>query len=73
MATTMTLRTKFKDAGGDNMTINFPYADEDTEDADVKALMNGIITNKALWQKQPTEKVSAEMISTTTVEFDISD
>ena len=68
MATTMTLRTKFKDAGGDNMTINFPYADEDTEDADVKALMNGIITNKALW-----EKVSAEMISTTTVEFDISD
>lgn len=73
MATTTRLNMKFLDAGGDKMNINLNHADEDVQDATVKTLMDGIITNKVIFENVPTSKVSADLITTTTTPLDIED
>lgn len=73
MATTNKINMKFKDAGGDNMSIGLNHANEDVTDASVKTLMDGIITNKLAFERVPSTKVSAELVTTTTTPFDIED
>lgn len=68
-----TLKLYFKDAGDDPMTLNFPYADEDATDAQVKALADACVTNRLMWNAAPTTKVGAELVTTTVVEVDIED
>lgn len=73
MAETNRLAMKFKDAGDDVMIMSLANANPDVTDAQTKALMDGIITNKLMFERVPTTKVSAELITTTTTPLDIED
>jgi len=67
------LQIKMKDGNGDPWNIAFRYADDEADAADVKALADGIITNKSIWEKQPATKVSAALVTTEVIDVDISD
>ena len=73
MNETNTLQMTFKDPGGDNFMMSLPYANGNVQDTDVKTLMDTIVTQKALWSRQPAEKVKAVMVTKTLTEYDIFD
>ena len=64
MATT--LRTKFTDSAGKDMTVSFNYADT-AKSAAVKPLMQGMIANGGIYANAPVAMVSADFITTTTI------
>ena len=64
MATAGTsLNMVFKDAGDAEMSIRLNHADGEATQEDVNALMDTIIDRKSLWDGQPREKVSAEVVT----------
>lgn len=67
------LNLHFKDAGDEPMTIRFPYADPSVADVDVKDLADAIITNGDMWDQTPTEKISADLVTTAVKDIDIAD
>lgn len=72
MATTTTkLQMKFGTMSGvKTFTVN--YVNPDARTADIKALMDTIITNGSIYTYPPLTKESAELITTETTEIDIS-
>lgn len=60
-----TLRLKFKDADARTISSNFNYAKATAAPADVKALMEGMIANKAIYSTEPVAIVGASFIETT--------
>lgn len=73
MATKTRLNIVFKDAGDENWTFSLSnYVDEDATDTEIKALANGIVTNKTAFEKGPKSVVSAEMVTTTSTPIDVS-
>ncbi|MBR0097069.1 MAG: DUF2922 family protein [Synergistaceae bacterium] len=76
MATTTSNRLvcKFENLEGKALSKSFNYANASATAANVKALMNAIITNgDDVFNDVPTQKTSAQMITTTTTDIDIED
>ena len=76
MATTTTSRLvcKFKNLEGKAINKSFNYANASATAANVKALMNAIITNgDDVFNDVPTQKTSAQMITITTTDIDVED
>lgn len=76
MATTTSSRLvcKFKNLEGKALSKSFNHAKADVTAANVKALMNAIITNgQDVFNDVPTQKTSAQVVTTTTTDIDISD
>ncbi|MBQ4418540.1 MAG: DUF2922 family protein [Synergistaceae bacterium] len=72
--TSSRLVCKFKDLAGNAVNKSFNHANASATAANVKALMNAIITNgDDVFNDVPTQKVSAQMITTTTTDIDIED
>lgn len=59
------LRLKFKDADARTISSNFNYAKTDAAPAAVKALMEGMIANKAIYSPEPVSIVGAAFVTTT--------
>lgn len=60
------LRLKFKDSSDDSFYMNINHADDEATPADVKALGQGIVTNKLLWERSPVSFEAADFITTET-------
>ena len=74
MAVTETSRKlvcTFTDAEGSDINISFKYASEEIEDADVKALITGIVTNGSIYEKTPVSAKSAKVVITSEDDIDI--
>ena len=69
MATT--LKTKFTDSAGKDLTVSFSHADV-TKAAAVKPLMQGMIANGAIYANAPVAMVSADFVTTTTIPVSIA-
>lgn len=74
MATTTinTLRMKFKDSNDTAIWFSYARVKANPTSAQVKALMQGIITNNAIFQKTPSTMVAAEIVAKTTTDIDLS-
>lgn len=74
MAVPMTyLEMTFATTDGDRDTkIRLNYADDEADSSDVNALMGTIITNKAMFDTQPLEKVAAQIVTTSVRDIIIS-
>lgn len=70
--TTHKLQLGFLDTNSENVTFNYSHAKNNPASADVKALMQGMITNNAIWQKNPATMSSATLVTTTKTAIDIS-
>ncbi len=70
--TTNKLQLKFTDSNDKNISFNYSHAKANPTAANVKSLMQGIITNNAIFQKTPSAMVAANLITTTTTSIDIS-
>lgn len=73
MADTATnvLRLKYTTASDKSKTINVTNVKDAPENEDVVALVQGILTNKVIFSDQPTTAVSAQLVTTTTEDYDI--
>lgn len=60
----------FADAEGSNVRFSYSYVDPDVTSANVRALVNTILTNATLFEKEPTIAKTATLVTTT--ETDIS-
>lgn len=70
--TSSRLVCKFKDLEGKAVNKSFNYANASATATNVKALMDAIITNgENVFNDVPTQKTSAQMITTTTTDIDI--
>ena len=72
MAAGVKLQLKFGTMAGEK-TWTFSRAKENVTTAQVKALMNAMITNGTIYQEPPLTKRSAKVIVTTEDAFDLSD
>lgn len=66
-----TLKLVFETMGG-RKTWSFKRADTEATTAQVKNLMDTMITNGSIYKYPPMEKVSATMVITQNVEYDLS-
>lgn len=68
------LRLKFQDANEEAVTFTYKYCKpaNTISGSDVKALMQGMITNNTIWQKTPVTINSATVITRSTTDIDIS-
>lgn len=69
--TSRKLKLVFKKSDGNKVTQNYSYAAASPLRSKVMALMSSIITNKAIFQSQPTAEVSADLVATTKTTFDL--
>lgn len=61
------------EGGTGKVAYTYKYADPEVTEANVKALVNALITNGSIFAKPPLTALGAELIVTTTTEYDISD
>lgn len=61
---TSKLRLTMKDTSDEKMFFNFNHADPDAQAADVKALGTALVTNKAMFERQPASLEAADFITT---------
>ena len=73
MATGRKLELTFVNSEGKNMTLSYGYISSELEDADVKSLMTGIISNGSIFANTPVTAKSAKVVTTTEEDVDISD
>ena len=73
MASGVKLVLKFEDSNGKDVIFSFPYANPSASRTQVKALMNGIITNGSIFEHVPVEKKSAKLVTTTQTAVDVDD
>lgn len=69
--TTRKLKLVFKKSDGNKVTQNYSFAAASPLRTKVMALMSSIITNKAIFQAQPTSEVSADLVQTTKTTYDL--
>ena len=72
VTTVNTLRMKFKDSNDESVIFSYSPAKANPTPANVRSLMQGIITNNAIFQETPATMVSAEIVAKTTTDIDIS-
>lgn len=70
--TSRKLKLVFKKADGNKVTQNYNYAAASPGRTNVKTLMSTIIANRAVFQQQPTSEVSADIVTTTKVAYDLA-
>jgi hypothetical protein len=70
MATNLNL--KFNAAGDKKVSMTFPYADSTCGDAQVKALMQNIVANNAIFAEPPLALTAAEFVTRTVIPVDLS-
>lgn len=66
------LQIKMTDGAGDPWQLNVKHVDDEAATADVKALVTGLITNGAIFEKAPTTAVSAQFVTTEVTDVDLS-
>lgn len=62
---------EFYDSERNTVTMTYNYADEEVTTANVRALVNGIISNGSIFQKVPVSAKSAKLVQTTESEFQL--
>lgn len=72
MATVSKLVLTFSNEDGGTESFYFDYADPDVETSAVTALMDGMVTNGAIFSTPPVAKKSAKIITTQETSIDIS-
>ena len=63
---------EFEGTSGE-VKFNYNYANPSASTANIKALVNGIITNGSIFENPPTKAVSAKIVTTTEDIIDITD
>ena len=63
----------FGNASGNTVNYSYNYGDDDAASADVKAAMNTMITNGAIFKNVPVSIKGAKAVITTESEFDLSE
>ncbi|MBQ3402266.1 MAG: DUF2922 family protein [Synergistaceae bacterium] len=72
MAAGTKLVLTYDNASGGAVSFTFNYADSAAEASDVRALVNGIITNNAVFENAPVTAKSAKLVTTTETEIPLS-
>ena len=72
MAAGTKLVLAFETSSGSTTSFTFSYAKPSATVAQVKALMNSMITNGATFQNVPVTSKSAKLVTTTEQEYDLS-
>ncbi len=72
MASGVKLVLGFETAAGKSMTLTYNYAKPSATTAQVKALMNGIITNGSIFAAVPATAKSATQVVTEENSYDLS-
>ncbi len=72
MASGVKLVLRFKTSNDKNVIFSFNYAKSSATTAQVKNLMNGIITNGSIFTNVPVTAVSATQVVTEENEYDLS-
>ena len=73
MAAGTRLELEFETSSGGKMILTYNYAKPSAGLANIKALMNGIITNKDIFARQPATAVSAKEVTTSENIYDLED
>ena len=63
----------FETSTGNSLVMTYNYAKPSAGLANIKALMNGIITNKDIFARQPATAVSAKEVTTSENIYDLED
>lgn len=63
---------EFYDSNRGTITMTYNHADEDVTTANVRALVNAIITNGSIFQSVPVSVKSAKLVVSTESEFQLS-
>lgn len=72
MATTARLEMKFLNSSGEKIIQNLAYCDPDVNDVKVKALMQGIVANGEIFEKEPAGVSSAQIVVTERTAIDLN-
>ena len=72
MATSTKLSLNFAKSNGKSMNLSYSYARQDVSNANIKALMQGIVANGAIFENTPAAINSAKIITTETTDVDLS-
>lgn len=72
MADSTKLVMTFLSADGKNLQFSYKYANDEASNATINALMNGIITNGAIFARVPAAKKSAKVVITNEQDVEIS-
>lgn len=62
----------FADANGDDIIMSYGYVDAETPASEIKALVNGIVTNGSIFTRVPVSAKSAKIVSTTETPISLS-
>ena len=62
----------FKDTNNDTVRISYNYVDPDVSTENVKALVQGLITNGTYFVKPPVAASMAKLVTTTETNIDLS-
>ncbi len=57
---------------GSDVIFTYNYVDTNITTANVKALVNGLITNGSIFENPPVSAKSAKIITTTSTAYDLS-
>ena len=66
------LKLVFDGYGGKKISFNYPYADTSASVAQVKTLMQGIVTNGEIYVEVPQAPSKAEFLVSDVIPIDIS-
>lgn len=72
VTTTYRITLKFQTSAGKDVTMSFSPADSAATSTDVDSLMDTIVANKTIFVDEPTTKVSAVLVQTTTTPYTIT-
>lgn len=71
-ATSTELKLYFLKSNGNEMSMTVKYARQDASNANIKALMQGIIANGAIFENTPVALKAAKIVTTETTDVDLS-
>ena len=72
MATTTKVQLNFTKENGNSMSLSFANARQDVSNANIKTLGQAIVTNGSIYENVPVALRSAQIITTETVDVDLS-
>lgn len=72
MAATTKLVMTFTGTNNNDVTLSYNYAKSDASTANIKSLIQGIITNGSIFSNPPVSAKEAKLITTTETEVDLN-
>lgn len=66
------LKMTFAKANGNNVSFTMKYARQDSSNANIKSLMEGMVANGEIFENTPVALKSAQIVTTETTEVDLS-